>query len=104
MKEHIHSRIAKLLVVLALAVVASVMFVFVGCSNECAHENTHTETVAATCTTAGSEKTVCDDCGETIKTETIDAIGHKWDDGTVVAATCTSGGYTLKTCTVCGAQ
>ena len=104
MKEHFHSRIAKLLVVLALAVVASVMFVFVGCSNECAHENTHTETVAATCTTAGSEKTVCDDCGETIKTETIDAIGHKWDDGTVVAATCTSGGYTLKTCTVCGAQ
>lgn len=104
MKEHIHSRIAKLLVVLALAVVASVMFVFVGCSSECAHENTHTETVAATCTTAGHTDTVCDDCGETIKTETIDALGHKWDDGTVVAATCTSGGYTLKTCTVCGAQ
>ena len=104
MKEHIHSRIAKLLVVLALAVVASVMFVFVGCSSECAHENTHTETVAATCTTAGHTDTVCDDCGETIKTETIDALGHKLDDGTVVAATCTSGGYTLKTCTVCGAQ
>ena len=104
MKEHIHSRIAKLLVVLALAVVASVMFVFVGCSSECAHENTHTETVAATCTTAGHTDTVCDDCGETIKTETIDALGHDWDEGTVVAATCTSGGYTLKTCTVCGAQ
>lgn len=91
MKEHFHSRIAKLLVVLALAVVASVMFVFVGCSSECAHENTHTETVDATCTTAGHTDTVCDDCGETIKTETIDALGHKWDDGTVVAATCTSG-------------
>ena len=104
MKGHIHSRIAKLLVVLALAVVASVMFVFVGCSSECEHEKTHTETVAATCTTAGSEKTVCDDCGETIKTETIDALGHKWDEGKVVAATCAAGGYTLKTCTVCGAQ
>lgn len=104
MKGHIHSRIAKLLVVLALAVVASVMFVFVGCSSECEHEKTHTETVAATCTTAGSEKTVCDDCGETIKTETIDALGHKWDEGKVVAATCAAGGYTLKTCTVCGTQ
>lgn len=101
MKEHIHSRIAKLLVVLALAVVASVMFVFVGCSSECAHENTHTETVAATCTTAGHTDTVCDDCGETIKTETIDALGHDWDEGTVVAATCTSGGYTLQTCSRC---
>lgn len=104
MKGHIHSRIAKLLVVLALAVVASVMFVFVGCSSECEHEKTHTETVAATCTTAGSTKTVCDDCGETIKTETIDALGHKWDEGKVVAATCAAGGYTLKTCTVCGTQ
>lgn len=104
MKGHIHSRIAKLLVVLALAVVASVMFVFVGCSSECEHEKTHTETVAATCTTAGSEKTVCDDCGETIKTETIAALGHKWDEGKVVAATCAAGGYTLKTCTVCGTQ
>ena len=104
MKGHIHSRIAKLLVVLALAVVASVMFVFVGCSSECEHEKTHTETVAATCTTAGSTKTVCDDCGETIKTEPIAALGHKWDEGKVVAATCAAGGYTLKTCTVCGAQ
>lgn len=104
MKGHIHSRIAKLLVVLALAVVASVMFVFVGCSSECEHEKTHTETVAANCTMAGSEKTVCDDCGETIKTETIAALGHKWDEGKVVAATCAAGGYTLKTCTVCGAQ
>lgn len=104
MKGHIHSRIAKLLVVLALAVVASVMFVFVGCSSECEHEKTHTETVAATCTTAGSTKTVCDDCGETIKTEPIAALGHKWDEGKVVAATCAAGGYTLKTCTVCGTQ
>lgn len=80
------------------------MFVFVGCSSECEHEKTYTETVAATCTTAGSTKTVCDDCGETIKTETIDALGHKWDEGKVVAATCAAGGYTLKTCTVCGVQ
>ena len=104
MKEHIHSRIAKILVVLALAVVASVMFVFVGCNNECAHENTHTEVVAAaTCTTEGITRTVCDDCGHVTESTTA-ALGHDWDEGTVVAATCTAGGYTLQTCSRCTAQ
>lgn len=104
MKEHIHSRIAKILVVLALAVVASVMFVFVGCNNECAHENTHNEVVAAaTCTTEGITRTVCDDCGHVTESKTA-ALGHDWDEGTVVAATCTAGGYTLQTCSRCTAQ
>ena len=103
MKEHIHSRIAKILVVLALAVVASVMFVFVGCSSECEHANTHVESTA-TCTKDGVDKTICNDCGATIKTTEHKAEGHKWDEGKVVAATCTAGGYTLQTCTVCNAQ
>ena len=103
MKGHIHSRIAKLLVVLALAVVASVMFVFVGCSSECEHANTHVESTA-TCTKDGVDKTICNDCGATIKTTEHKAEGHKWDEGKVVAATCAAGGYTLKTCTVCGMQ
>ena len=103
MKGHIHSRIAKLLVVLALAVVASVMFVFVGCSSECEHANTHVESTA-TCTKDGVDKTICNDCGATIKTTEHKAEGHKWDEGKVVAATCAAGGYTLKTCTVCGTQ
>ena len=104
MKEHIHSRIAKILVVLALAVVASVMFVFVGCSSECAHENTHEVTLAtATCTSEGTVQTVCDKCNEVIKTEHPAALGHDWDEGTVVAATCTAGGYTLQTCSRCDA-
>ena len=104
MKEHIHSRIAKLLVVLALAVVASVMFVFVGCSSECAHENTHTETVAATCTTAGHTDTVCDDCGETIKTEEIAALKHDYqlDESKTVASTCTVAGSQTYVCSRCG--
>ena len=104
MKEHIHSRIAKLLVVLALAVVASVMFVFVGCSSECAHENTHTETVAATCTTAGHTDTVCDDCGETIKTEEIAALKHDYqlDESKTVASTCTVAGSETYVCSRCG--
>ena len=104
MKGHIHSRIAKLLVVLALAVVASVMFVFVGCSSECEHEKTHTETVEATCTTVGSTKTVCDDCGETIKTETLDALGHdyKLDESKTVASTCTVAGSETYVCSRCG--
>lgn len=103
MKGHIHSRIAKLLVVLALAVVASVMFVFVGCSSECEHANTHVESTA-TCTKDGVDKTICNDCGATIKTTEHKAEGHDWDEGKVVAATCAAGGYTLQTCTVCGMQ
>ena len=105
MKEHIHSRIAKLLVVLALAVVASVMFVFVGCSSECAHDGTTHEVtlVAATCTSEGTVQVVCDECNEVIETRHPEALGHDWDDGTVVAATCTSGGYTLQTCARCDA-
>lgn len=104
MKEHIHSRIAKILVVLALAVVASVMFVFVGCNNECAHENTHNEVVAAaTCTTEGITRTVCDDCGHVTESKTA-ALGHDWDEGTVVAATGTAGGYIVQTCSRCTVQ
>ena len=104
MKEHFHSRIAKLLVVLALAVVASVMFVFVGCSSECAHENKHTETVDATCTTAGHTDTVCDDCGETIKTEEIAALKHDYqlDESKTVASTCTVAGSETYVCSRCG--
>ena len=79
------------------------MFVFVGCSSECEHANTHVESTA-TCTKDGVDKTICNDCGATIKTTEHKAEGHKWDEGKVVAATCAAGGYTLKTCTVCGTQ
>ena len=55
----------------------------------CAHENTTTTTVEATCTEAGSVTVVCDDCKETVSTEVIEALGHS---------------YVNNVCTNCGAE
>ena len=44
------------------------------------HVNTTENVVDATCTTAGSKTVVCA-CGETVSTETIDALGHDYADG-----------------------
>jgi len=52
----------------------------------CAHTNTTTETVAATCTAPGSETVSCADCGEIISVTEIPAIGHDFQDG--VCANC----------------
>ena len=57
-----------------------------------------TESVAATCDTAGYETLVCADCGET-KTNVIAATGHNYSS--VVQNTCT-GSCTIYTCAVCG--
>ena len=51
----------------------------------CEHTNTTTTTVDATCTEDGSVTVTCDDCGETVSTETIDALGHSYVDGTCSA-------------------
>ena len=58
------------------------------------HAHTYTEsiTTSATCTTTGVKTFRCS-CGDTY-TETIDKLGHDWDD-----ATCTA----PKTCATCGA-
>ena len=48
----------------------------------CEHTNTTTTTVDATCTEAGSTTVTCDDCGETVSTEEIEALGHTTDNGT----------------------
>ena len=69
----------------------------------CTHANTKTETVDATCTTDGAIKTVCADCGETIKSEPIAATGHSYGEWTVTTApTCTEAGVESQTCSVCG--
>ena len=44
----------------------------------CAHANTTTTTVDATCTEDGSKTVTCNDCGEIVSTETIDALGHEY--------------------------
>ncbi len=61
---------------------------------------------AATCTENGlTDGSRCRRCGEIIKAqETISALGHNWDSGTVTtAASCTQEGVKTFTCTRCGA-
>lgn len=68
----------------------------------CTHANLKEVTTKdATCTEAGILTTVCTDCGETVKTATIAALGHNNTD-TVVDPTCTAQGYTLHGCSRCG--
>lgn len=103
MKEHFSSRVTKLLVILALAIVASVMFVFVGCGEQHVHTWTQTNEQAATCTADGFIEYTCEGCGD-VRQETVQATGHQWkDDGALQThpATCTQDGYYYKLCTVC---
>ena len=54
-------------------------------------------TEAATCTTDGVAVSVCSRCND-VKTETVPALGHEWDDGDLVDD-CEKGQYVLYTCT-----
>lgn len=103
MKEHFSSRVTKLLVILALAIVASVMFVFVGCGEQHVHTWTQTKEQAATCTADGFIEYTCEGCGD-VRQETVQATGHVWKDNGALQthpATCTEDGYYYKLCTVC---
>ena len=86
----------------------------------CEHTNTTTTTVDATCIEAGSTTVTCDDCGETISTTVIEALGHNYENEictvcgaeyncehattntTTVDATCTAAGSVTVTCDACG--
>lgn len=86
----------------------------------CEHTNTTTTTVDATCTEAGSTTVTCDDCGETISTTVIEALGHNYENEictvcgaeyncehattttNTVDATCTTAGSVTVTCDACG--
>lgn len=73
------------------------------------HHYTSTVTKEATCTLAGSERYVCDICGDAYN-KTIPALGHNWevktqvataydDDGNIVTQ-----GYTIYRCSRCGEE
>ena len=72
---------------------------------DCAHENTTTNTVDATCAVAGTKTVVCDDCGETVSTETLEATGeHTYVNGvcSVCQYKCTHAGVVAgAVCGVC---
>ena len=54
----------------------------------CEHTNTTTNTVDATCTEAGSITVTCDDCGVTVSTEEIAALGHKDENSDNICDNC----------------
>jgi len=58
----------------------------------CENINVTTTTVAATCTANGTKTVVCDDCAETVLSETIPALGHSIEAIIARAATCTEAG------------
>ena len=67
----------------------------------CAHVNTSTNTVNATCTENGSITVTCNSCGEVLSTSVITATGHSYSS-VVTAPTATQQGYTTYTCSKCG--
>ena len=70
----------------------------------CGHEKT-TEKVTKepTCTETGIKSTICDICGETVKTETIAALGHDFGEFKITKEpTCTEEGEKTAICSRCG--
>lgn len=65
-----------------------------------AHSYALTDSVELTCVTDGVNTYTCRNCGDSY-TETITAVGHKYDI-VITAPDCESGGYTTHTCTACG--
>lgn len=65
------------------------------------HDYAETVTLAPTCTTAGTKRGVCSICNDTY-TETVPALGHAWNNGTVLKnPTCTTTGTTQYFCSRC---
>ena len=73
------------------------------CNHSNIPEDSWSVVTQAGCTTEGTEKATCPDCGMEVTRE-IPALGHKWNSGGVTkGATCTEVGEKTYTCTVCDA-
>ena len=59
------------------------------------------ESVEATCSESGYIRRRCLSCGEAA-TDYIDAVGHRYEKGSVIAPTCTANGFTRYECEICG--
>ena len=65
--------------------------------------SSYVTTKAATCTAKGTKARKCTRCSKNIETKPIDALGHKWDSGTVTnKPTCTAKGTKKFRCTRSG--
>ncbi|MBE6928630.1 MAG: hypothetical protein E7467_09160 [Ruminococcaceae bacterium] len=67
----------------------------------CAHLSYTVETIGATCSESGSIMHICDSCGATLKTITLDPTDHNYKSKTN-APTCTEDGNITYTCANCG--
>ena len=67
----------------------------------CEHDNTRTEHKDATCSKAGYNKVICNDCGETVSTTVIPPSEHTYTTITT-EPTCVDEGSVVCLCTVCG--
>lgn len=68
----------------------------------CTHANKKEEiVVAATCTSAGSKKITCADCGADLGTELIAALDHDWGQWTTNPSNTSQ---EIRTCSVCKSQ
>lgn len=71
----------------------------------CVHDWKKTDTVAATCTTAGYDEFTCNKCEKVKREITTLALQHDFQDtdATVNTATCEAGGEKTQYCSRCGA-
>lgn len=67
----------------------------------CKHEKTTQLTKAATCEESGYVEEICSECGERIKLDTLNALGHNYVLSQEVKATCTEAGYQELICSRC---
>lgn len=85
---------------------ATVTVLCVCAFSACSHEHTPGEWIVdqePTCTETGSKYTECEECGEIVRTKTIEVAGHTESEWIVeVEATYTTEGSQYRECSVCG--
>ena len=73
--------------------------------DECPHTTTHAVvSVEPTCTDAGTEQVICDECGQVVRTNSISALGHEWGEPVETIDKTEENGhiYNSYVCSVCG--
>ena len=87
---------------LALLLAGSVCMPALADHNENGHDYGYVPLKDATCTEPGQGIYICS-CGDMLEADSIPALGHTWDEGTVLLApTTASEGIMVYTCTRCG--